>query len=77
MSEDNEDNVINFQDFKLVRDASEALKQMDALFKEAAKYPNDPEAVAFLAEWQGKMAELAAEFEALMRDIEELEKLSE
>ena len=71
------DNVVDFEDFKLMRDATEALKQMDILFKEAAKYPDDPEAVAFLAEWQGKMAELSTEAIALMKDIEEFEKMNE
>ena len=69
------DNVIDFNDFKLIREAGEALKQMDALFKEAAKYPDEPEAVAFLAEWEGKMQELAVESAALMKEIEEFEKL--
>ena len=70
-------NVIDFEDAKLMRAASNAIEEMDLLFKEASKYPDDPEAVAFLAEWSGKMQELAAETAALMKEIEDLEKINE
>jgi hypothetical protein len=71
------DNVLDFEDFKLLKEAGEAIDKMEALFHEAAKYPDDPDARAFLAEWSGKMAELAAESEALMKEIEEMEKLQD
>jgi hypothetical protein len=71
------DNVVSFEDAKLMREAKKAITDMKLLFEEAAKYPDDPDAVAFIQEWSGKMKELSDESEALMKEIEELEKLEQ
>ena len=69
------DNVIDFADYKMFKDAFKAVEDIEAILTEAQQYADDPQVAAFIKEADAKMQELINEAQSLEKDIQELKKL--